>query len=352
MQEYLRNAFLPKAAEPLGRLPLPDESHIASWRDWLEEEDVTTARLAERLPQLMFGIHEGLSQTPEYKRAILSAELDDLPESAFKPNGSIEILIEQHWAGHLPVIRVTDRSDFEYLFASLANRGEPINISPQVHASMIAGLISPGRLAEARRAWEEGSLQADPLVAGCTSWGEAMQALDKRDRTRFRERILITHDVEYAGLRPEDVDADLDEGDWLHKSQVIRLEHEFTHYATRRMFDNMRLNLHDELVADCMGFTTAFDRFDSSLFLRGLGIDESLQPRDGGRVWMYVPGLDASEVPEVCAIAAAAAQAVEAVLDRSSVSQRALLMQGIASLALQDLAAADGQVRLEAALAP
>lgn len=44
---------------------------------------------------------------------------------------------------------------------------------------------------------------------------------------------------------------------WLKASTVLRLEHELTHLATKRLLGEMRLNLLDELVADCMGMVAA-----------------------------------------------------------------------------------------------
>lgn len=338
LEKYLRNGFLPSAAEPLSALPLEDESHVAFWKSWLADTKVTWSSLAAQIPQLSFGVGEGVSKQPEYKDVMFGGHLDAIPDSSFEGVGPIEVTIEAHWAGHLPVIHIVEREDFEMLYRILAQKGEPVGVSHQVHAVMLAGLVSPVRIAATRDIWHEGGLRDDPLVAGCVTWADAMQAIDKGDKSRFRDRLLILQDVPYADLRAEEAGVGLGEEEWLTRSRVIRKEHEFAHYATRRLFSNMRLNLHDELVADCMGFTAAFGRFDSDLFLRGLGIDGAGKPAPDSRCWTYVQELDGQDVERACAIAVQAARNVEAWIENRGEVERSLLLRTLAANSLPELA--------------
>jgi hypothetical protein len=61
--------------------------------------------------------------------------------------------------------------------------------------------------------------------------------------------------------------------EWLAASTTLRLEHELTHLATKRLLGEMRLHLLDELIADCMGMVAALGTFDAKLFCRCLGIN-------------------------------------------------------------------------------
>jgi hypothetical protein len=346
LAEYLRNEFLDEANDPLPELPLADESHIASWRSWHEDAELSFSLLSEQLPQLLFGVGEGISKTTSYHQAILGGDVNARPSADHLPDCEIGFSVETHWAGSLPILRPHSRDNFEWLFRVLGSKGEEVKISPHVHALFITGLPNPGRLVATREAWERGELADDLLVVGCSSWNEAIQALDRGDPTRFRDRILILHEENYSSLTAEDVDKGLSESDWHAKSKVIRQEHEFAHYATRRMFGNMRFNLHDEIIADCMGFTKALGHFDAELFLQCLGIEPGVLPAPDARAWAYVKGLTEEEVITVCDLAASAAVNVQSWLHAEGVPERPELLQSLARVGLSTLAESDGITRL------
>jgi hypothetical protein len=349
--DYLRNAFMPSAERPLPDLPLPEESNVGCWREWLEIEP-TSERLVKWLPQLALEVREGVSRSTQYKRGILGGDLELLPDPAgFSLHGSFQVAIEEHWSGNLPVITLTDRADFEHFFRCLGNHGEPIDISPQVHALMVIGLVSPRKVDAARTLWEEGLMKDDSRVEGCSNWSEAMRALDSQDKCFFRDQVLLTHVDRYAGLDCDQVDHGLTPDRWLEVSRVIRLNHEFTHHATRRIFGSMRMNLHDEIIADCIGFLAGLGTFESTVFLMGLGIDSDGEARSDGRVRMYVRGLDEDEVRTVCGLTVSAARNLESWLgDRGSV-EAPRLTRALARLSLEDLAGSDASVRIDGAMA-
>ncbi|MDG2030191.1 MAG: hypothetical protein P8J45_04220 [Phycisphaerales bacterium] len=349
--DYLRNAFMPAAARPLPDLPLPEESNVGCWREWLEIEP-TSERLVKWLPQLALEVREGVSRSTQYKSGILGGELELLPDPAgFSLHGSFQVSIEGHWSGNLPVITLTDRADFEHFFQCLGNHGEPIDISPQAHALMVIGLVSPRKVHAARSLWDQGLMKDDPRVSGCANWSDAMRALDSRDKCFFRDQVLLTHVDRYAGLDSDQVGHGLTPERWLEVSRVIRLNHEFTHHATRRLFENMRLNLHDEIIADCIGFLAGLGCFDSNVFLMGLGIDPDGGARPDGRVRMYVRGLGEDEVRTVCGLTVSAARNLEAWLGGRDSPAAPQLTRALARLSLEDLAGFDASMRIDATMA-
>lgn len=352
LDKYLRNEFLDGASGSLPELPLENESHVASWRSWHEDAAVRCTLLAEQLPQLLFGVGAGVSRTPAYHQAILGGDMHARPPGDDLPDAEIWFSVEAHWAGSLPVLRSHDRDTFEWLYRVLGFKGELVRIAPSVHALLITGLPNPGRLVAVQEAWERGELAEDPLVDGCTSWNEAVQSLDRGDRTRFRDRILLTHEEQYASLGAEDVGAGLTESEWSRKSKIIRQEHEFSHYATRRMFGNMRFNLHDELIADCMGFTKAFGCFDAELFMKGLGITSGELPGPDARAWTYVQELAEEEVIMVCGLAASAAVNVQEWIQAEDVSNGPGLLHCLARTDLSTLAGSGGLAHLRSTMAP
>src|SRR5947207_2441059 len=57
------------------RMPLDDEPFVSAWREYSEEASASGFRvLADRLVQLHFPIHEGISQTEEYRAATRRGE--------------------------------------------------------------------------------------------------------------------------------------------------------------------------------------------------------------------------------------------------------------------------------------
>lgn len=352
LADYLRNDFLDEANDPLPELPLANESHIASWRLWHEDAEVSYKLLAEELPQLLFGVGTGISKTTPYHQAILGGDVNARPSGDHLPDGDIGFSVETHWAGSLPILRPHTRDTFEWLFRVLGFKGEEVDIAPSVHAIFITGLPNPGRLVATREAWERGELVDDPLVVGCSNWNEAIQALDRGDPTRFRDRILVMHEENYASLTAEDVQEGLSESDWHEKSKVIRQEHEFAHYATRRMFGNMRFNLHDEIIADCMGFTKAFGYFEAELFLKCLGVTPDELPTPNARAWTYVKGLSEEEVITVCSLTASAAMNVQTWIQTEGIHERPELLHSLARIDLSTLAGSKGLTHLQNTITP
>ena len=90
----------------------------------------------------------------------------------------------------------------------------------------------------------------------------------------------------------------------------LRLEHEFTHHATARLLGSFRLHVHDEVIADLMGYGVAIGRFEADLFLKGLGIRNRDVTSDA-RLWTYVQTLDRSAVPALVEVLEAVAGNLE-----------------------------------------
>ncbi|MDE0888419.1 MAG: hypothetical protein OSA40_03060 [Phycisphaerales bacterium] len=350
LSAYLANAFLPAASKSLPTLPLADESHVAGWRSWRPDGPMTPADLAERMPQAAFAIEAGMAKSPAYRAAILAADASSIPSNPVLPNGALDFSVQADFAGHLPVVRTHDRDLFEWMFRTLGARCEPVPISPQVHALLITGLIAPGRITATHEAWDAGEFRDDPAVTGIDQWNQAMPLLDKADPTRFRDRLLIVHDDVYAGLEAIELDPPLDPTTWLEKSRIIRHHHEFAHYATRRLFQNMRLNLHDEIIADCMGFLAAFGRFDSTLFLRAMGIESDRVPVSDARAWTYVQGLTEPDVLEACRLTIDAARNTDAWIELMPGISPPQVLQCLARTSLPEIAGPDAIELLTATL--
>lgn len=309
LEAYLASAFtsLDDVAIAALELPRPDEAHVAWWRRHHAARGGDAASLIAALPQLQVPIADGASSSETYQRLVRQAEpaasVVSSAEAFDDPDGIVWSVVE-HPAGGLPVVTARSRADFVRLVRALGGRCEPIPVGASVHALYIGGLPSPVRMRDARDAFRaEGG---DPAM-----WPAEMARRRGLDPTAFHDRLILRHPAPYAGLAAGEVGGGLDDDGWLEASGRLRLEHEFTHHATHRLLGSYRLHVHDELLADLMGFTHALGRFDAGLLLRGLGIDDDDVIRPDARLHTYTRDLDPAALPDLIALLRRAARTVE-----------------------------------------
>ena len=317
---YLENPWREAAASATD-LWCADEAHLAWWHQLAPDTPSGTALLAalhDALPTLRLAIAAGASAHPAYEALIRQARPFDevasdpsieIPlEGPFARPDSIELTIAEHPAGALPVLSIADRDDFLRCYRALGTRGEPIDVPHGVHALYVSGLPNPGRLRALRGAWLEGG---NDLAA----WPAEMARLAALDRTWFHDRIVLVEPGGYGEVRDGWRRHVASEPAWLDASMAIRIEHEFAHHATHRLFGSHRLHLHDELIADFMGFSKVLGAFDAALFLEALGLPEShgAPVPDGARIRHYLGGLDEHDLPALRRLLADAATNVERV---------------------------------------
>jgi len=103
----------------------------------------------------------------------------------------------------------------------------------------------------------------------------------------------------------------MDDDFWLRTSMAIRLEHEFVHYLTKRLYGCMNRNLLDEIICDWAGLTVGLGRFEARWFSIFLGLEDWPQVKPGGRVHAYRGNLDAQAFKLMCAVTVQAANGLE-----------------------------------------
>ncbi|MAJ45757.1 MAG: hypothetical protein CBC35_00340 [Planctomycetes bacterium TMED75] len=304
LKEYLKSAFQP----PRIPVPLEDESHVSWWKGRFAQNGGTAQGLVESLTQFQVAIESGASGSSDYVRFIRQGKAVPDPKSAaeiFSAPDMVHWEIVDHPAGGLPVVTFEDRSDFELAFRALGARCEPVPIGQNVHALYVGGLPNPVRA---------GEMQAAFIASGNDpqAWSEEVQRRMELDGTSFHDRLILLHPAPYGGLPSSSISDAMDDHAWLQASMQLRIEHEFTHHTTHRLLGSYRLHVHDELIADLMGFTKAIGRFDAELFLRALGVQGG-QLAPGARLLTYTVDLDESALPRLIEILHQAAKAVEAV---------------------------------------
>lgn len=271
-----------RAGESWPPLPLDEMPELLWWRcliDGSAEGELMGIPLLKALeaalPQLHLPQEEGISTSERYKAVVLrgegarESELSERWSSGktihpWQAPEALRLWIAPHPCGAMPVLETPSRLDFVRIVRALAHRGEPVAIAEGVHAQAISGLIH---------------------------WG-----LIKQFGRQSRARLIVLHKAPYGSVAAGELPAEVGElGDeaWLAASSRLRLEHELTHLATKRLLGEMRLNLLDELIADCMGMVEALGGFSAELFGRCLGTTKA-----GGRWRTYTVGLNAAEAQQ------------------------------------------------------
>ena len=254
------------------------------------------SKLQVAMPQLRLPQVEGISRSVLYKRAVLKGDPinDDMlaaagPLVSWEKPQAMTLWIARHPTGAVPALQTTSWNDFEQLARALAHRAEPTMLANGVHAQAASGLIH---------------------------WG-----LIKRFGQQTRAKIIILHQSPYGSVNAADVSGGLSDFEWLAASTTLRLEHELTHLATKRVLGEMRLNLLDELIADCMGMVAALGTFEAKLFGRCLGINiNPTESTTANRRWQsYTKELSPKQAVQALQLVMERAQELEALLERNPV---------------------------------
>jgi len=313
LESYLQNPMRLSPGFSLEHLPLPDTHHVAWWRQIYAEDSGVFAQIETSLPQLCIPIEQGASHSAAYDRAVRQAiPLDTATRNeseAWNRPQALKLDTPSHFSGTLPVLETPDRGDFLRLYRALAGKCEPVSIPDSVHAVYLSGLPNPGRARELRAAWEDE--HPDQL----DDWPGELARLRDEDSTWLYDELVLLQTSPYGDLAAKQVDSHLSEADWLERSSLLRREHEFTHHATHRLLGSFRLNLHDELLADFMGFTAALGTFRADWFLAAMGI-QALEIPKGARFRHYTTGLSESQHRTVLELASRAATSLEALANQ------------------------------------
>jgi hypothetical protein len=325
------------------QFPLPDEPFVAAWAGYVAEAARVGAWpcLRDRLIQLRFPIAPGISETPDYRAATRRGVWPDAHGLALARPDALRVFLVATPVGQVPVILAAAREDFVALIRALVHRNEPRPIPDAVGAMIIGGYNNWDRVAALRRPGES-------AAEWTARWPEIVA-----EPARYQDRFIVLGSGPYSDAAAADVG--LDDAAWTEISIAIRLEHECTHYFTRRALGSMRNRIADELIADYMGIVAGAGRFRADWLLRFLGLERHPDYRPGGRLETYRGdlALDGGAFRILCAAIARCAHNLEAI-DRlrpppSDPAGKAATILALAALGLEGLAGDAAVARYEAA---
>jgi hypothetical protein len=334
-------------------LPLAPEPHVEAWEAYAAEAgDIGAfAALRKRLVQLWFPIAAGMSQRETYRAATLRGtpveSLDDATGLHLHQPDRLQLKLYDNLAGRIPVLIPGCRADFVTLVQALSRRNEPEPVPASMGACTIGGYNNWDRMRALRQAWEA----THPWEPN--GWAAEFQRLIPQ-KALYQDRLMIVSNGFYSNIAAPDMG--LSTTAWQRLSVTIRMEHECTHYFTRRVFGAMRNNATDELIADYFGIVAALGHFRADWFLRFMGLEDFPAYREGGRLQNYrdTPPLSDGALTVLQALVRDATTHLER-FDAThgdalrSAEQKACLMLALASLTLEELASPEAEARLDQA---
>ena len=339
LRRYVSNPFHLEAIQIDSELPLQDEPHVTDWRRYHAQSmgsDVFSY-LQTKLPQLNIPIRSGMSSTAAYRRVTRRGEVfrrDDFGGClTLETPDKLRLLIREHPAGALPVLTTPNRKDFVTLMCALGGRSEPRALSATVNAQLISGLNNWDRVSRYRKDWQQSK---DRRLTG--DWTAEMRRVISTEPNRFRDKIVLVTDSPYSDVAPSELKLDITDSEWRKCSMNLRLEHEFTHYATMRLWGTMRTNLFDELLADFMGMTHALGHFSKDTFSRFLGLSHWPTAKPNARAYTYQGALDGRAFVVAGRLILSAAAALDCLSDSFYASKtRFIFFLALCQLGMADL---------------
>lgn len=334
---YTENVFARALPPQPPTLPLADEPFVPVWREYAQDAQSQGgfAALRRRLVQLNFPIRDGMSQDANYRLGTRRGIWPSPTAEGLTLSGPEAVRLEIHAsaAGHIPLLIAESREDFVSLVQALTRRNEPSPIPPSLGATMVAGYNNWDRIHRLHSRWEESGGNQD-------DWPSEFDRI-RKDATLYQDRFIVLSTGPYSGVDADELGLQQDE--WRELSLAIRRDHECTHYFTRRVFDSMRNNLLDELLADYMGLKGALGKFQSEWFLRFMGLEACPVVRPDGRIHTYRgdPPLSDEAFTIVVGLLVDAAhylEALDATLEGLAPSR---VLMTLALMTLEELASSD-----------
>ncbi|MBD2179211.1 hypothetical protein H6F42_20005 [Pseudanabaena sp. FACHB-1998] len=326
------------------------EPHVETWQNYSNLAAITGAFsvLSQKLVQLQFPIKEGISQVESYqaatKRGVTTENLPEATGLALIQPDQVQLFLHETLAGPIPVILVGDRQDFVTLIQALTKKNEPLPVPESMGACIVGGYNNWDRINDYRSKWsyQWSSKQLSPPNE--SDWQLEFKKIIPQ-KSLYQDRFIISSKGFYSNVSPSTLGLELSE--WLNLSHLIRLEHECTHYCTRRFLNSMRNNLVDELIADYRGLVAATGTFKAQWFLAFMGLERFPIYREGARLENYrgTPPLSDSAYQIVQKLIKAAAENLEKFTQefyansRNQQDQQLLLLIALSYLTLEELAA-------------
>ncbi len=240
----------------------------------------TIAEVFRRYPQVGLPVRQGIRQTEQYKNAVLRGIPLTEPVENFIGDERDSFVTLATPAGPAEILSLYRRADFETAIRCLSAYCEPVDIPASMGAQTISGLINWKKINDHLTAYQ---------TAGGTDCDAEMERFTAV-RENFRDYLIILSAGPYSAVSAWEAGAIagrmFTEDEWCRLSVTIRKYHELTHFIARKLFPENKEAIRDEIIADAIGLTAAFGKYDPGLAKLFLGLEENGY-REGGRLQIY-----------------------------------------------------------------
>lgn len=238
--------------------------------------------LAEDYPLLYLNPDE--DDTEDYRRVVLRGEEPGRKSLGHYRGSAADRLEETDTpAGRVRVVTLGDRGDFERVIRGLmAAKEGPAAKVPESQGAAMLYVFNWGRI--------HAHLAAFPPEKQDEEFRRFISV-----KPNYLDTLVVLSRGPYSHVSAET--AGFAEEAWLEYSDTIRRYHELTHVICRRLYPEDIDPLRDELIADAVGLTAAFGRFDPDMEKRFLGI--SGERYTGGRLGNYTEEPERT-APRIC----------------------------------------------------
>ena len=288
--DYSQSAFQHESLTEAIQATKVSEPHLETWQQYcnLAQIEGTFPVLARRLVQLQFPIKEGMSDVKNYqaatKRGVTTEGMSEASGLTLIQPDQVQLFLHETLVGLIPVILVSDRQDFVTLIQALTKKNEPSPVPESMGACIVGGYNNWDRINEYRSKWSDQWSSQQSAPPSESDWQTEFKKIIPK-KPLYQDRFIILSKSFYSNVSPSTLG--LEQIEWLNLSHLIRLEHECTHYCTRRLLNSMRNNLVDELIADYRGIMAATGTFHAQWFLTFMGLENFPIYREGGRLENY-----------------------------------------------------------------
>lgn len=247
--------------------PLDDELFIKSWRNY--EEEATSIGvfpvIRKAIPHLNFPISDKTADTPEYKDAVLYA---NIKEDRLKRNDlgliapeNFQLAVVATDAGNIPLLYIPERKDFVAVYSAIKNSNAPIAVPDKLTSALIRDVRNAERIHSYRERFEK----KKNLMNLKTNWrDEFSKFLLKKEL--YLDSFIIISGGNAANLKPEDTPYPEDE--WNAVSIVINREKAVLHYYMKRIFQIEKMHPYLELIAYYHAIKTATNKFTADMLIK------------------------------------------------------------------------------------
>jgi hypothetical protein len=347
--DYSQSAFQHESLVGEVRAARIPEPHIETWQRYCDLAAIEGAFpvLAQKLVQLKFPIKQGLSEVENYqaatKRGVTTEVMPEAAGITLKQPDQVQLFLHESLVGLIPVILVGDRQDFVTLIQALTKKNEPSPVPDSMGACIVGGYNNWDRINKYRSKWSSQWHNQQSSPPSESDWQTEFKKIIPQ-KSLYQDRFIILSKGFYSNVSASILG--LEETEWLNLSYLIRLEHECTHYCTRRLLNSMRNNLVDELIADYRGIVAATGTFHAQWFLTFMGLEKFPIYREGARLENYrgTPPLSDSAYEIVQKLVKSAAENLEKFAQETSISstdqqnQQLILLIALTYLTLEELA--------------